>query len=223
MSFISISHPTKCLVSDVYKSGGQKARITLARALYSTASILLLDDILAALDVHTAKWVVDEALLGDLVKDRTVILVTHNIALAAPIAEHVINLRKDGTVAAQGSVADVLKKDSRLRKQAEDASKITDVETELEEKEKDKEADKDADKTKKAAGKLVVAEEKAMGRVKWSALKLFIDGVGNVWIWIALIAVFWSSMFVNIYQRWVMAWWTTQYETHAPSEVPVIL
>ena len=35
-------------------SGGQKAIISLARALYSNASILLLDDILSAVDVHVA-------------------------------------------------------------------------------------------------------------------------------------------------------------------------
>ena len=56
-------------------SGGQKARITLARAIYSTAEILLLDDVLAALDVHTAKWIVEKCLKGDLVRGRTVILV----------------------------------------------------------------------------------------------------------------------------------------------------
>ena len=52
-----------------------KARVTLARAIYSPAQILLLDDVLAALDVHTARWVVEKCLQGDLVRDRTVILV----------------------------------------------------------------------------------------------------------------------------------------------------
>lgn len=56
-------------------SGGQKARITLARAIYSQAQILILDDVLAALDVHTARWVVDKCLQGDLVHGRTVLLV----------------------------------------------------------------------------------------------------------------------------------------------------
>lgn len=52
-----------------------QARVTLARAVYSTAEILLLDDVLAALDVHTARWVVEKCLQGDLVRGRTVILV----------------------------------------------------------------------------------------------------------------------------------------------------
>ena len=56
-------------------SGGQKARITLARAVYSNAEILLLDDVLAALDVHTARWIVDKCFKGDLLRGRTVILV----------------------------------------------------------------------------------------------------------------------------------------------------
>jgi len=56
-------------------SGGQKARVTLARAVYSRAQVLILDDILAALDVHTAKWIVEKCLEGDLVRGRTVLLV----------------------------------------------------------------------------------------------------------------------------------------------------
>ncbi|KAF7965838.1 hypothetical protein HWV62_41236 [Athelia sp. TMB] len=56
-------------------SGGQKARLTLARAVYSNADILLLDDVLAALDVHTSKWIADKCFTGSLMKDRTIILV----------------------------------------------------------------------------------------------------------------------------------------------------
>ncbi len=38
-------------------SGGQKARISLARALYSESDILLLDDLLSAVDVHVGKFI----------------------------------------------------------------------------------------------------------------------------------------------------------------------
>lgn len=38
-------------------SGGQKARISFARALYSDSDILLLDDLLSAVDVHVGKFI----------------------------------------------------------------------------------------------------------------------------------------------------------------------
>ena len=37
-------------------SGGQKARISFARSLYSNSDILLLDDLLSAVDVHVGKF-----------------------------------------------------------------------------------------------------------------------------------------------------------------------
>ncbi|EFJ12050.1 hypothetical protein SELMODRAFT_425801 [Selaginella moellendorffii] len=59
-------------------SGGQKARVSLARACYSTAPIILLDDPLSAVDASTAKYIVDYVLNG-ILKGRTVIMATHSI------------------------------------------------------------------------------------------------------------------------------------------------
>lgn len=57
-------------------SGGQKARVALARALYSKAPVLLLDDIFSALDAKTAAGVWKHCFCSDLLKDRTTVLVT---------------------------------------------------------------------------------------------------------------------------------------------------
>ncbi|KIS68280.1 putative bile acid-exporting ATPase [Mycosarcoma maydis] len=65
-------------------SGGQKARIALARALYSSAKHVLIDDALSAVDSHTAKHLYRHALKGALAKNRTIILVTHAISLCLP-------------------------------------------------------------------------------------------------------------------------------------------
>ncbi|KAF7324689.1 Multidrug resistance-associated ABC transporter [Mycena kentingensis (nom. inval.)] len=83
-------------------SGGQRARVSLARAVYSRASVLLLDDILSAVDVHTAHHLYYECLKGPLMHDRTVILVSHYIQLCADGAGHIVAL-DNGTVAFQGS------------------------------------------------------------------------------------------------------------------------
>ncbi|KAJ9656906.1 hypothetical protein H2198_004659 [Neophaeococcomyces mojaviensis] len=73
-------------------SGGQKARVALARAIYSRASILLLDDPLSALDQQTAEHIVAQCFRGDLVKGRTVILVTHRMDLCGPIADKIVKM-----------------------------------------------------------------------------------------------------------------------------------
>lgn len=59
-------------------SGGQKARVNLARALYYDADIFLLDDPLSAVDASVAKHIFENCIKGFL-KDKAVILVTHQI------------------------------------------------------------------------------------------------------------------------------------------------
>lgn len=58
-------------------SGGQKSRVALARALYSKAPVLLLDDIFSALDTKTAASVWKDCFCGELLRGRTIVLVSN--------------------------------------------------------------------------------------------------------------------------------------------------
>ncbi|EIW76959.1 multidrug resistance-associated ABC transporter [Coniophora puteana RWD-64-598 SS2] len=73
-------------------SGGQKARVSLARAVYSRASVLLLDDVLSAVDAHTAHHLYHECIKGELMKGRTVVLVSHHVQLCSSGAAYVVAL-----------------------------------------------------------------------------------------------------------------------------------
>lgn len=97
---------------------GQKARVTLARAVYSRASVILLDDVLSALDVHTSKFIVDNLFKGSLIKDRTIILVTHHVGLASQVAEFLLTV-EDGRVRSQGSISELKRVQSGLFKELE--------------------------------------------------------------------------------------------------------
>lgn len=59
-------------------SGGQRARVALARAVYRNADIYLLDDPLSAVDSHVAKHLFEQC-IQEYLKDKTRILVTHQI------------------------------------------------------------------------------------------------------------------------------------------------
>ena len=55
--------------------------------MYSKAEILILDDVLAALDVHTSVWIVNKCLspAGELVKGRTVIMVVRVVSFFSSV------------------------------------------------------------------------------------------------------------------------------------------
>jgi ABC-type multidrug transport system fused ATPase/permease subunit len=83
---------TKLEEGGIGLSGGQKARVALARAVYSSCRILLLDDPLAALDHDTASYIVQYFLRGPLAKGRNIILVTHRDDLVLKHADQVVDI-----------------------------------------------------------------------------------------------------------------------------------
>ncbi|KAJ5087568.1 hypothetical protein N7456_011184 [Penicillium angulare] len=78
-------------------SGGQRARVALGRALYSPAQLLVLDDILSALDSHVSRAIF-KALTGELCQGRTRILATHQVALCLPSAKYVVEVQNGSAV-----------------------------------------------------------------------------------------------------------------------------
>ncbi|PIN08442.1 Multidrug/pheromone exporter, ABC superfamily [Handroanthus impetiginosus] len=85
-------------------SGGQRARLALGRALYHDADAYLLDDVLSAVDAHVARSILQNAILGPLMNQKTRILCTHNIQ-AIYVADTVVVMDK-GQVKSVGSPTD---------------------------------------------------------------------------------------------------------------------
>jgi ABC-type bacteriocin/lantibiotic exporter with double-glycine peptidase domain len=76
-------------------SGGQKARVGLARAIYANKDLILLDDPISALDANVKKSIFKNVIMGEL-KTKTRILVTHAIDFLH-LADKIIVI-KDGKI-----------------------------------------------------------------------------------------------------------------------------
>lgn len=93
-------------------SGGQKQRVALARAAYYRPGIVLLDDPLSAVDIHTERLLVDRLIFGRL-QNATRIVVTHRLAHLARFDR--VMFVAGGEVVAQGSYADLLRDCAEFR------------------------------------------------------------------------------------------------------------
>ena len=89
-------------------SGGQKARVSIARALYSDSDIYLLDDPISALDAHVGRNIMNNCIC-DYLKDKTRILVTHAIQYCNR-ADRIIYM-KDGRIHWEGDFKELEKQD----------------------------------------------------------------------------------------------------------------
>ncbi|VDM49698.1 unnamed protein product [Toxocara canis] len=100
---IQLSNGDRTLVGDRGHSlsGGQKARISLARAVYRNADIYLLDDPLSAVDSAVGRYLFEKCITGFL-KPKIVILVTHQVQYLQS-ADRIL-LMRGGEVLASGTL-----------------------------------------------------------------------------------------------------------------------
>ena len=109
-------HMTEVGEKGVSLSGGQKARICLARACYARADIYLLDDPLSAVDAHVGRHIFDNVIgPNGLLKDKARILCTNAVNFL-PQTDEVVMLRR-GIILERGTYADAMERsDSELYK-----------------------------------------------------------------------------------------------------------
>ncbi|WAR56973.1 hypothetical protein PtB15_8B17 [Puccinia triticina] len=105
-------------------SGGQKARISLARTVYARADVYLLDDPLSSVDAHVARHLFDKVIgPTGLLCNKARILCTNAIPFCQQ-ADELIMVR-DGTIVERGSFQSVLANQGDLKKLIEEFGKNT--------------------------------------------------------------------------------------------------
>ena len=172
-------------------SGGQKQRVSMARAVYSDASLFFLDDPLSAVDSHVGKHIF-EKVIGPkgVLGGKTRVLVTHGVTYL-PHTDHIIVL-KDGRVSEQGSYEDLVEQKGAFSAfleeySTEDAEEEVDKKDQSDSKEKEdpqkgasEETDtRDEEKNLVKSGSTLIEKEHAeTGSVKLDVYLHYMRAVG---------------------------------------------
>ncbi|KAJ9111103.1 hypothetical protein QFC19_001302 [Naganishia cerealis] len=193
-------------------SGGQKARLALARAVYSRTQHLLLDDIFAAVDSHTGRHLYEKCVKGPLLHGRTVIIVSHHVELLLPGTDFLVRLL-DGRI-------DTIGDTKQLREQGllnglvateEATAEAEDIKEDGKGIEVDAIDNEDATtKKERPHRKLVKDEERAAGNVEWSTYKLYLQA-SSYSSWVITVVLLIIVQIFALGERWWLKIWGEAY------------
>ena len=191
-------------------SGGQKARVTLARALYKDFNVYLLDDPISAVDAHVAAHIYKHCIRGFL-RHKTVILCTHHVQYLKE-ADLVLSL-EEGKIAAIGSPSEVL---------PESAGDVTEELLDEVSRGKDTKADseelvlQDRENPHYQAADLFDEEEQNVGDVDWKLYLTYFKACGFLLCVMTFISLFLMQASKNI-SDWWLTYWTDNINTTLPT------
>lgn len=97
-----LPHADETIVGEqgISLSGGQRARVNLARAIYKQADVYLLDDPLSAVDTHVGNFIFENCIKAFL-QEKVCVLVTHQLQYLKEV-KHAL-LMNNGRVEVQGT------------------------------------------------------------------------------------------------------------------------
>ena len=215
-------------------SGGQRWRISFARALYSRAGILVLDDIFSALDAHVGRQLFEQALTGELGIGRTRILVTHHVGLCLPRTKYTVMLG-EGTIEHAGLVEDLQRTGSMENilnweeteeegevegsdgLQADEANghDLTKVMSRRSQRSAIVDDGGHDGKDKSQPKKFTEDEKRETGSIKFDLYKEYISTSGGLKIWLPLAVCFVGYMSLILGRSWWVTLWTRSYRTES--------
>nr|XP_023403921.1 multidrug resistance-associated protein 1-like isoform X2 [Loxodonta africana] len=194
-------------------SGGQKHRVSLARAVYSGADIYLLDDPLSAVDVHVGKQLFEKVIgPSGILKNKTRILVTHNLTLLPQM--DLIVVMENGRVAQMGTYQELLsntKNFSNLlqisneqeRAHVLEGVNVTNPRTTPKDQSQEQKDRPSLDQEKQFSMR---KEKIPVGGLKFSVIMKYLQAFGWPWVWL-VVATYLGQNLVGIGQTlWLSSW-----------------
>jgi ABC-type multidrug transport system fused ATPase/permease subunit len=151
-------------------SGGQMARVALARAIYQNPDIYLLDDPLSALDAAVGRNVFKSIKEG--LKGKTVLLATHHLQYMSEMDQIIIV--ENGEVIETGSYEELLSLNGVFAQMIDNYTHEHQDHEEVEAKSKDEKKNSDEDE------EIIKKESAAEGSVDWKIYQHYIEALGKV-------------------------------------------
>ncbi|KAL1706525.1 P-loop containing nucleoside triphosphate hydrolase protein [Schizophyllum commune] len=168
-------------------SGGQKARISLARAVYSNADVILLDDVFSAVDSYVGRKLLDECVAGGALADRTRVLVTH--ALYVLDRADYVYVVDGGKIVEQGTYQDLMSQGQTFARLVEEYGvKNEDAAVTKAEDRSETATIVDAKAVDAPQQALMQDEERAVGSVSWRVYQKYIRYAGGL-TWVPAIII----------------------------------
>lgn len=242
LEMLSDGEDTEIGANGINLSGGQKWRITLARAIYSRAGILVMDDIFSAVDAHVGRHIFEKCINGELCAGRTRILVTHHVSLCAPKTKFLVELG-EGHVLHSGLLSELAEDGTldRIKSHEQSAAEINDDETaEATAVNSDNSTDNGDDNDnesgpsdggalkkiasrasqaaaaeaapKQKARKFVEDEKREEGAVRKHVYLAYLKASGGWPFWSSVVVVFFIVQILNVARSWWLRIWTGLYD-----------
>ncbi|XP_078099629.1 ATP-binding cassette sub-family C member 4 isoform X2 [Sander vitreus] len=196
-------------------SGGQKARVNLARAVYQDADIYLLDDPLSAVDAEVGRHLFEQCICG-LLKNKPRILVTHQLQYLQ-VADQIVVL-KEGHMVAKGTYTELQRSGvdfTSLLKEEEEKQAPPDIVTRSRTLSQNSQTSsvhsiKDGDQLPAEHVQTVAEESRAEGTIGVSLYVKYLRAGASIVVLLVVIVVSILAQVAYIMQDWWLAHWADE-------------